>query len=233
MKKLIVIILVLLTLGIGSYYLDDYIRNDDIKSTTKENKEVKKDNVIDAPKPDEYIDNNPIKLGLYKKYSQNRTLITEYSAPFSYHNDISSFEVFFTNDPSLSVKNFISLFGEIYNSYENISEYKIGYQIEFKINDQDIKKMIFSPQDTEEYFEYLELYLYDDYHQTRGVWYSHITENEMKDDSLLTSIKLTAGKRINEITSPITLSAFTYKSDDIKNNEYIGKSKYTIKVFRQ
>ena len=51
-----------------------------------------------------------------------------------------------------------------------------------------------------------------------------ITEN-----TLLTSIKLTAGKKVNEISSDILVTAFTYDNDDFDlDNNYIGISKYQI-----
>ena len=67
----------------------------------------------------------------------------------------------------------------------------------------NIKKTILRPKDTEEFYDYLEVYLYDDYHRTGG-WYSHTTDSEFNDNTLLTSIKLTAGKNVSEITSSVS-----------------------------
>ena len=225
MKKGIIIILIILLISGGIYLFYDY---------NKEEKEpIKNANTskIEEPIKEEWTDNNPIKLGLYKYYGsgKNRVLITEYSAPWTYHNDISSFEVFFTNEKEIPG----TRFQEKYDLYQNIELYKIGYYLEFDLNNQRVKKYVLTPNDTLEYYDYLELYLYDDYHQTPGVWYSHILEEEVNDDTLLTSIKLTAGKNIDSITSDITLTAFTYDNDDFKDNEYIGISKYSIIVKKE
>ncbi len=41
--------------------------------------------------------------------------------------------------------------------------------------------------------EYLEVYLYDSIHHKPGEWYSHLLENQMKEETLITSFKLTPG----------------------------------------
>ena len=205
----------------------------------------KEKNIVENPQPTiqdeevpeienipEYIDDNPIKLGLYKNYrnGSNRKLITEYTASWEYHTDISSFEVYYTQEGEISSGNQIKTFDLYKNNYDNINDYRIGYIIEFEINDININKTIISPKDTEEFYDYLEIYLYDDYHRAGG-WYSHTTEEEFNENTLLTSIKLTAGKKITEITSDITVTAFTYDNDDFdEQGSYKGISKYQIIV---
>lgn len=220
---------ILILLACLLYY--DYSNNKDasnIDTTIKEEK-----NNEEEIKEEEYIDNNPIILGLYKNYrdGSNRKLITEYVSKWEYHKDISSFEVYYTNESEITNKNQIKTFDLYKDNYENIDEYKIGYTINFKISDIEVNKTIISPKDTEDFYDYLEIYLYDDYHRTGG-WYSHTTESEFNDNTLLTSIKLTAGKKVNEITSDIIVTAFTYDNkdnfDDLGN--YRGKSSYKIIV---
>lgn len=227
MKKIIIIItLIILCLFGFLYYKKNNQINNEIKENSENNRPKKKHEKIN-----EYVDNNPIKLGLYKYYGrgQNRKLITEYSDNWNYHNDISSFEVFFTNEEEISGKTFQTLFKEKYDDYQNIDNYKIGYQIKFSTNDKNINKTILSPNDTLEYFDYIETYLYDDYHREIGVWYSHTTEEEMNENTLLTSIKITAGKKVQEVTSDIKITAFTYEiEDDFINGYYRGTSKYSI-----
>lgn len=208
-------------------------KNETIDTNTNNNyvkpKENKEDKAIEEP---EYIDDNPIKLGLYKNYrnGSKRKLITEYSAPWKYHTDISSFEVYYTQEDEISSGNQIKTFDLYKDNYENVVNYKIGYILNFKINDKEINKTIVRPKDTEEFYDYLEIYLYDDYHRTGG-WYSHTTDEEFNEKTLLTSIKLTAGKNIKEITSDILVTAFTYDKDDFdEQGNYIGISKYQIVV---
>ena len=104
-----------------------------------------------------YVDNNPIKLGLYKNYrnGKNRKLITTYEETWQYHNDISSFEVYYTEEEEIPSTNQIKLFDTYQNKYQNIDKYRIGYQIEFNINDKLIKKTILSPKDTEEFYDFV------------------------------------------------------------------------------
>lgn len=229
MKKILISLIIISLLALGFIVYKEKI--------TKENNNpsIKQDNI----KPNmplettKYIDNNPIKIGLYKYYGRykNRELITEYTETWTYHKDISSFEVFYTNDSSITGNYFQDTFKEYYDKYENIDNYKIGYLISFITNNGEIKKMILSPKDTEDFFDYLEIYLYDDYHRQKGVWYSHTTEEEYNDETLLTSIKLTAGKNIADIISDISLTIFTYDYDDFdEENNYRGNSKYSIIV---
>lgn len=223
MKKLFILIFIL---GIvtGCFY-----------SEKNSNKKVDESTVIPdmEPSKNEYIDNNPIIVGLYKYYgsAQDRKLIKEYTKEWTYHNDISSFEVFYTNDESISGKLFKDTFKNYLDNYSNIDNYKIGYHVSFMTKDKEFNETILSPKDTEKFFEYLEVYLYDDYNREKGVWYSHTTEEEMGSETILTSIKLTAGMKISEIISDINLTVFTYDYDDFfEDGSYRGKSKYSIIV---
>ena len=78
---------------------------------------------------------------------------------------------------------------------------------------------------------YFYVYLYDDIHQADGAWYSHITKEQDGKNTMYTSIKLYLVK-ISRVTSPITLTAFTYDSEDDFDSDgnYRGNSKYQIKI---
>ncbi len=226
MKKIIigVISLILIIGGILVYVYFNKPKNIPV--------EEPKEEIKDEIEEEKYVDDNKIVLGLYKNYhnGKNRTLIKEYASTWSYHNDISSFEVYYTNEEEISSKNQIALFDEYKDNYLNPLNYKIGYYISFDTLEKSIQKTILSPKDTEDFFEFLEIYLYDDYHRSGG-WYSHTTEEEYNSETLLTSIKLTAGVNVQDIISDITLMAFTYDEDDFdENNNYRGVSKYTITI---
>lgn len=231
MKRKILIITILTILLTSTFFGYKYMNN--IKNPESNN--IKMDNVKPNLENESviYQDNNPIKLGLYKYYGRNkdRELIKEYINTWTYHQDISSFEVFYTNESTITGNYFQDTFKEYYDRYESIDNYKIGYIVSFITNNGEVNKMILSPKDTEEFYDYLEVYLYDDYHIAKGVWYSHTTEENYNDETLLTSIKLTAGENISEIISDISLTAFTYDYDDFdENNNYRGNSKYSIIV---
>lgn len=235
MKKVIlrlnILLFIILSLLVFYTYQKKVVSLNNNKSEIKETpkKETQKKEEEEKPK---YTDNNPLVVGLYKNYRNNkeRELIKEYTSKWQYHENISSFEVFYTKEDFISNKDQIELINDYKNKYENADDYKIGYQLEFSVGDNKINKTILSPKDSEDFFEYLEIYLYDDYHRD-GSWYSYTKENEMNDETLLTSIKLTAGKKINEITSDIKLTAFTYDKDDFdEEGFYKGVSKYSITV---
>ena len=69
-----------------------------------------------------------------------------------------------------------------------------------------------SPENTEENREYVEIYLYDDVHQVPGEWYSHLETSDITEETIATSIKFTAGSKIEEIEK-IHLSAYLYTAD--------------------
>ena len=75
------------------------------------------------------------------------------------------------------------------------------------------------------------VYLYDDIHQT-GSWYSHIEDNAMNEDTILTTIKITTSTKINNVTSDIYLTVFTYNGEEDfdENGNYRGNSTYTTTI---
>lgn len=217
MKKIWLIIIVLLMVGC---YKED-------------NSEIKQEELINNPTSEEikeeaYIDTNPIKVGLYK----NGKLITTYNKKFQQQTDIAIFNVVFTNDKTLPNKNFKTLWKEYYNQYENISEYKIGFEIKVDINNEEQTNVMLNPENQHKIYPYLYAYLYDDIHNSGH--YSHVEKDQVKDDTVYSSIKLYLHKKTNEITSPITLTVFTYKDDnDFLNGHYRGNSKYTITIYNK
>ena len=226
MKKILIITCLLLTLTSCSYKTQPINKKDNKKNITSNVKEEIKDT---------YIDNNPITLGIYMytNSSTPRYKTNEYKNNWKLNVDICSLEIFYTNEDQIPGTNFKNLWNNYYQNYTDINSYKIGYLIEFNTtNEGKIKKYIKSPQDTDSIYKYIQIYLYDDIHQNEG-WYSHITENEYNNDSILTSIKLTGSTYIDEITSDISLTAFTYDNDDFdENGEYRGISKQTVIIKR-
>ena len=226
MKKVVIIIILLCVLLVG---ISPLIKTK-LFNKIDDNKEGEE--VIKEEEEDTYIDDNKIILGLYKDYhnGKERVLIKEYESNFEYHKDISSFEVYYTNEESISNESQIKLFDRYKDNYENVLDYRIGYKVSFNTVDGTVSKTVLSPKDTNDFYNILEVYLYDDYHRNGG-WYSHTTEEEFNKDTLLTSIKLTAGKEVDKITSDITLEAFTYMEEDLDElGNYKGNSKYLITI---
>lgn len=180
---------------------------------------------------EEYIDNNPIKLGLYLYtggYS-NKEKLSTYETNFESGKDIGSFEVFFTDEEVISGNSFKSLFNTYYDKYVNIDNYKIGYNIEFTLNDGTVNKFNLLKPNTYLYKDYFYTYIYDDVHVNEGEFYSHL--ESIDDNTLITSIKIYAVDKIDEVKE-IKLTAFTYDSDDDfdVDGNYRGISKYSIDI---
>ena len=98
MKKLILIILCLfLTIGCTK-------KEDDVNSNIEEDKP-------EVPQvEDTYIDNNPIKVGLY----MNGKLINEYNTKIVDGEDIASFDVYFTDIEDAGSSNTKNNFNKYY-----------------------------------------------------------------------------------------------------------------------
>ncbi len=224
MKKVLLIISIVLILIILTSYI--VIKNRSSITNNKINEEVSK------PKEEnQYFDDNPIVIGLYQKNKTARKLIKEYTHEFTYHEDIVELEVYYTNELTIKNTNQKELFDYYRSNYEKSNDYKIGYFISFKTSSEEFNQTILSPKDTLIFYDYLELYLYDDYHREKGEWYSHTTEDDYTSDTILTSIKLTAGKKVDEVIEDVTISAFTYNDEeDFLNNLYRGNSIYTVTI---
>lgn len=190
---------------------------------------------IGEPQSPEYIDKNPIKLGIYRYDDNKRILLTESSNKWTYHKDIDVFNVIYTQKQEIEPIKTGECFAKYLEEYsEEALKYRIGFHVKFETEDNIFDKTILSPKDVEEFFDILEIYLYDGYHREKNEWYSHTTEEEFTKDTIFTAIKFTAGKNIAKITSNIELTAFSYIPEDLdENNNYKGNSKYSIIITKK
>lgn len=181
---------------------------------------------------EKYDNDNPIKLGLFlsdNNYSNKQRLEDIYYSNFISGTDIGSFEVFLTDDEIVNGTNFKDIWNKYYYNYENIDNYKIGFNIKFILNDGTNYNANFLEPDIYKFSEYFYVYLYDDIHQLDGSYYSHL--ESMNDNTLLTSIKIYAVDGIDKVEN-IILNVFTYDSrDDFdENGNYKGNSIYVIRI---
>lgn len=174
-----------------------------------------------------YQDNNPITIGLY----EDEHLIKDYHVKLTNMKDITVFNIYYTNQDPLD-NNYIKYnFNKYYKNYENIDKYKIGFIISFEAEGKLYKEQILTPDCEYIFAPYLYIYLYDDINQPNGSWYSHLLPEEVNDKTIFSSIKLFMANKATDISSPITLTVFTYDEDDFdSSNNYIGKSKYTTTI---
>ena len=208
MKKIKLIILVVFLLISGC--------------TKEEVVEEHKEPIVKEEVKDTYIDNNPIKLGIFlsnNNYYNKEVIEDTYYTSLTNGVDIGSFEVFLTDDKTISGTKF-----------KDINKYKIGYNIGYTLKDSTSYNSTFLEPDIFRYSKYFYIYFYDDVNAPNG-FYSHL--ESINDNTLMTSVKLYAVDEIDEVES-ITLTAFTYDEDDFdKENNYRGNSKYTINIKRK
>ena len=193
----------------------------------KEKEPVKEIEDVQEEVIDNYVDNNPIILGIYEN---DYSLVKDYYTTKIGDKDLF-FTTYYTNDDALIGGRTKYKWYEYYNKYDNIENYKIGYNISFKVGEEEISKNITYIEDEYIFDPYFYVYLYDDIHQLDGAWYSHITKDKVNDNTIFTSIKIYLVEPAG-ITSPITLTAFTYDSEDDfdTNGNYRGISKYQITI---
>ena len=149
--------------------------------------------------------------------------------------DITSFECIASDADEIPNNNryFQDLWKDEWNKFENSDQCKICYRVQFQTTDgQKFDKMLMKAGDELEYFDYIENYLYDDIHQVKGQWYSHLSPSDTNENTILSSLKFTAGQKIDQVMSPITVSAYVYYSDlDFDaNGNYVGALGYTVQM---
>ena len=140
--------------------------------------------------------------------------------------DITVLNIFLTKEKKVTGLYYKEIWNKYTTSeYENLN-YKLGWEISFEVNGEKIHKTILKPSDSESFYNYLEIYLYDGVHHEYGEWYSHLLDNEITDNTLITSMKLTCGSDYKNITSDIYVKAFSYltNNDFDENGYYRGKS---------
>lgn len=223
MKKIIILSLLLLT---GCSIMNNNTNKVE-ETPVKDRKENEEDTIT-------YVDDNPIKLGLFlydNNYHNKEVIKDAYYTDFINGTDIGSFEVFFTSDEIVDGNKFKDTWNKYYNMYDNIDNYKIGFNIKFMLNNGTSYEGNILEPDIYKFGKYFYIYLYDDIHQVDGAFYSHL--ESMKDNTLITSIKLYAVDGIDEVES-IILNAFTYDSEeDFDNDNYRGNSLYVIRIKRK
>ncbi|MDD6572026.1 MAG: hypothetical protein PUF12_06555 [Thermoflexaceae bacterium] len=178
----------------------------------------------------------PIGLYIYNEDAGRRELVSDtFESNWIKGNDIVSFEVYNSTESSLRGNVFLNIWPKLWENFENASDYRIGYSIDFTMENgaKKIHQNVLTPDDTLIYKDYMELYLYDDFHQQIDVWYSHVEPDAYNDETILTSIKFTAGKKYEAIDGEILLTAFFYKKDGSEFDEagnYIGNTKVSVLV---
>lgn len=217
MKRVLIICLCLLLCACGSKENVEVEKTSNNKKNTKEVKEA-------------YQDNNNTVVGLYKERGNKLELVTDYSTDISSSKDIDVYQIYFSNERNINLD---SVFGMSYynmlNSLDN-PNIKVGFNIKYSLdNGEIINQTVLNPSQTIQN-EYIFLYLYDDYKNRNTNFYSHIEDSEYDDSTLFTSVKVFANK-VDNLSSDIEFTVFTYDTDDdFEEGNYRGTSKYTINI---
>ena len=145
---------------------------------------------------------------LYKKYS-DRGVFSKYGETFKSEwrtgSDITSVYPIASTAQEIKIegRHYQDVWKEAWNAFDGSSSCKICYRVRFGTSDgKNFDKMIMKPGDELDYREYLENYIYDDIRVEKGVWYSHLEPDET-GDLTLSSMKVTAGEKVDYINTPI------------------------------
>ncbi|MBQ6841394.1 MAG: hypothetical protein IJO63_04705 [Bacilli bacterium] len=227
MKRFVIILCVLLLCGCDFKYktIDS---NELIFDANKET-----ESAVQEPK---YEDENPVEISLYvdNAFGGLDIVKDEFRDTWRLKRDIVVFGSLFTSEEIIEEDYFQNMWKNAAEKYDDYFKYKTGWHVYFKLTDGTIyDQMVFKPSDVDRFYDYLEIYLYDSANQPIGVWYSHLTDNQMTEDTVLTSMKLTAGSLYEQIDGEITVTVFTYDSEDDfdESGKYRGNSLSTVKVY--
>ena len=240
--KIIVLFICLILLVVLGFIFFKYIKvnsnNNKSSNITEENKNVENETAEIEPKEPEYVDDNPIKVGLYIQKGNYKTLVKdEYYCNWDPEEILGLFYAVYTTDDVIAGNNFNYVWKEYLNNYSNIDKYRIGYNISFTMDDGEvIDQTILNPDHAYLMYPEIQFYLYDDINLIPGKRYYHITHDDFKENTLCSSAKLVGDKRTPNIASDILLTVFTYDSDDDfepETGKYRGNSYYTITIKRK
>lgn len=158
---------------------------------------------------------------------EDYTLITEYDDDLSAGVDLCVLSAFPGTQGSLTGASFTKVYASALEKSPEAAGLKQGFVVSYEANGALIENRILSPADIDaENLHYLEIYLYDDVNQEPGAWYSHLLEEQMTDETIITSVKLTPGNDFSAVRN-IKLSVFLYSEEgqgepytvDIRPNE--------------
>lgn len=218
MKKNIIILIIILILCSGCS------KKEEIKK-----KEKKK---VDVEYVEHYKDLNTTPIGFYSIDGNGLTKLTKINKTIVPFEDIGLFQVYPSNEERVMLSNgFGADFYNEWTKYNTNNNIKIGFNIKFKTDEEEISYNIFNPSNCMDKWEYVMNYLYDDFANRGKSFYSHIEENEYNDSTLFTAIKVQSNDKALIIKDKILLTVFTYDSeDDFLDNEYRGNSSSTLTI---
>jgi len=160
--------------------------------------------------------------------SDTFAVIDSYKGTCVQGRDVGCFGIIPAVD-GVSEKSYKSFWGKGWEDYPELEGMKLGYLLEFYLTGgEKVTVATLCPEDTEAaYNKYLEVYIYDDVNQIDGQWYSHLLKWQMKDETIITSVKLTGGAEAYKVDS-IVLTAYLYDSE----GQHYSVTELPIKIIK-
>lgn len=168
----------------------------------------------------------PLPLGLYiKTGSGSRERITTMEATYTVGQDIVVLSAFLSEEPTISGAGFAGVWNGLRDGIAEAAGCKIGYHISYETaSGEAVTQTILGPEDTEVNRNWIETYIYDDVHQEG--WYSHLLPDEVTDQTVVTTIKLTGGPEVADV-GDITVEAVLYEEPAI--DQPLGRCQVEVK----
>ena len=190
--------------------------------------EKKKKKKVSVEYIEKYKDLNNTPISFYTINGSKLDKLTKINKKIVSMEDIGLFQVFPSNEESVSINNFAL---DYYNEWTKYNNIKLGFNIKFSTDTETISYNILNPSNCMDKWEYVMNYLYDDYANRGKSFYSHIEENEYNENTLFTAIKLQSNDKAYDIKNKILLTVFTYDTeDDFLDGEYRGNSSSTLTI---
>lgn len=154
----------------------------------------------------------PCFIGFYDDLENNGVYkrLSEWEVPWIIKEDIAVFDVIPSNEEVLTGSSYKDLWKSESEKVSKSGLVTPYFSITYSLVDGTEKTAhISSYTDAQAVTDegYIEIYLYDDIHQEEDAWYYHLTDVTTTDNSVISSIKITAGNNINDVNS-IQLTAF-------------------------
>ncbi len=185
--------------------------------------------------PTPYHPGGPDMIRLY----EHRALVQkEFRTRWTTGTDIGIFYAYPVEQETVEQIPFMDLFKKYWYVFPAADDYKIGYSVIIELlNGEKIDMTIRLPKDTpkdpEAYFyQFIEIYVYDNLNRIPGPTFYHLEESSTHENTIMTSIKLTAGTRSDEVKS-IKLTAFVFDDDsdfDPASGKYTGRTSCEVMV---
>ncbi len=177
------------------------------------------DTTVNSTAFEEPIAPLPICIGIYDDLNDNGiyTRLSQWESRWTAGKDIAVFDIIPSSEDELQGRSYPKLWLQEAEKLPKDIDPDPYFILEYTLKDGTLKtKEIFSYAEAEELITegYIEIYLYDDIANASSDWYSHLTKFDTDENTVISSVKLTAGKLIGEIES-IKLTACNEGSSEV------------------